>query len=97
MKNGRTIDVIDRALRMAHNHSLGNRDETLPSHLDSQITRFLQTLKEMKKSIQEDDDYIAFRPHMCRAVSDSWPYESRLGQLICEAEHAFLSYRSRTS
>ena len=94
MNKGKVIDTVDRALTMATDHVSGNRDPTLPDCMDSQVHRFLETLKEMKSSLETPDAAWVSQKYMGMAIADGWPFESELGKLICEAEDAYHSLKA---
>lgn len=91
MKKDRVVEAVDRAARMASDHISGNRDVTLPDYMDPQVERFLETLKEMKASLENPDANWVSQKYMGMAIADGWPIESELGKLICEAEDGYHS------
>ena len=62
---------------------------TLPEYTDSQVMRFLETLHEMKCSLNDSVNTTRPKKYMAAAIADGWPFESELGKLICEAEVAY--------
>lgn len=94
MKRHKAIATVDRALTMASDHVSGSRDPSLPNYMDSQVERFLETLKQMKASLESPDADWVSQKYMCMAIADGWPFESELGKLICEAEEEYHSLRA---
>jgi len=94
MKKDKAIEAVDRALTMASDHLSGRRDPTLPDYLDPQVQRFLETLKEMKASLEGPDGNWVSERYMCRAITDGWPFESQLSELVCEAECRYFSLKA---
>ena len=91
MNHQKTIARIDKAIERAAEHVGGQREACLPTYLDSQVERFLETLRLMKASLQSSTESNEPTQYMSRAIADGWPFESELGKLICEAEEAFHS------
>lgn len=91
MNRDRVIAAVDRALNRATEHLAGNRDESLPDYMDSQVRRFQETLQEMKASLESPHEKRVSQKYMGMAIADGWPFESELGKLVCEAEDLYHS------
>ncbi len=95
MATDRVLAAVDRALGRATEHLAGNCDPRIPDHLDSQVQTMQQTLREMKFSLEDADGKHVQEKGMAHAIADGWPYDSELGQLICEAERLYHSVKGR--
>ena len=82
-------NAIDNALEFALAHTAGQRDATLPDYVDAQVHRFISTLRMMKSSLADPTSCEVPSRYMAMAIADGWPFESRLGKLICEAEEYY--------
>ena len=89
----KVINAVYLAIRRASLHLTGNRDQSLPAFLDPQVERFLEILRKMKNSLENQDCERVFQKQMGFAIADGWPFESELGRLICEAEVLYHSLK----
>lgn len=91
MNRQTATEKIEKAIDRVTKHIDGHREVCLPTYLEPQIERFLETLRQMKASMQNPTELCAIDKYMGHAIADGWPYESVLGKLICEAEDAYHS------
>jgi hypothetical protein len=82
-------NLIEAALARAIEHLAGNRDRGLPEYLDTHVTRFANTLTQMRDSLQREDAERVTDRYMCHVVADAWPFDSELGKMVCDAEAAY--------
>ena len=87
------IDAVRAARERAERHTMGDRDTSLSTRFDNQVSRFLDELRRMEAAL-EGRDHDPINLGMSRAVADSWPYDSELGELIARAE---VQYTNATS
>lgn len=86
----RATAYIKAARARAEDHLSGNRDVTLDASFDEQIRRFILELEEMENTVMSPAKS-TYLPSIGHVITDCWPYESPLGEMLMSAYDAFTS------
>lgn len=94
--NGSMVKVkIDKAIRAIDEFTQSSSFEEADREFKNQLMTIRATLEKMQSSLESEAHPYRLRPFLGRMITDSWPLDLELGEMIIDAEREYFKFIRR--